>query len=138
MTLTEQLRILSEGHFHTTVISDIVRELVRTSGIVEGTALVTYQHTTGSVLIMEYETGILIDLQDMLERAAPVAGDYVHHVRQLDVNGAAHLRSILLGVSLTVPIANGDLSLGQYQEIVVLDMDPNRRELRVVIQIDGA
>ncbi len=87
---------------------------------------------------MEYETGILIDLQDMLERAAPALGGYVHHVRQYDVNGAAHLCSILLGVCLSVPISNGDLCLGYFQEIVVLDMNPARGERHVVIQVSGA
>jgi len=137
MTVTRQISILSEGNFSTTVITDMVREAVKSSGVMEGAARVYYKHTTGSVLVLEYETGILVDLEDMLEKLAPAAGDYVHHVRRYDANGAAHLCSALLGVSLSVPIVNGDLGLGYFQEIVVLDMDPVRKERTIIIQVDG-
>lgn len=137
MVLTRLLPVLSEGNFYSEVITERVREVVKQSGIREGVAFVFYQHTTGGVIIIEHETGVLVDLQDLLERILPPAGDYAHHKRGYDANGAAHVGVALLGVSVHVPVMDGDLQLGDFQELVVLDMDSARRERSVVVQVMG-
>lgn len=137
MVFTRNLPVLSEGGFYSAVITEQVRGVVRDSGIQQGVAFVFYRHTSGSVVIIEHETGILVDLQDVLEKLLPMDGEYTHHRRGYDVNGAAHLRTALLGVSVHVPVIDGDLGLGEFQEIVVLDMDPPRRERKVIVQIIG-
>ncbi len=137
MVLTRTLPLLSEGSFYTTIITEQVRDIVKESGIREGVAFVFYQHTTGSVMIVEHETGILVDLEDLLEKILPAAGDYAHHRRGFDANGAAHVRTALLGVSVHVPVIEGDLGLGTFQELLVLDMDPARRERTVIVQVMG-
>jgi secondary thiamine-phosphate synthase enzyme len=129
--------VLSEGHFYSAVITEQVRDIVREAGIREGVAFVFYQHTTGSVLIVEHETGILVDLEDVLEKILPAAGEYTHHRRGYDENGAAHIRTALLGVSVHVPVIEGNLGLGAFQELLVLDMDPARRERTVIVQVMG-
>lgn len=90
-----------------------------------------YQHTTGAVVLAEHEAGIVADLEDLLERMAPVNGSYLQHVREVDQNGHAHVRSIVLGTSVSLPILSGSLVLGSYQDILVVDMQTgcNTRQL---------
>lgn len=137
MIRTEEITLLSEGGFHAFNITDQVRDVVQRSGIGEGSALVFYRHTSGAVVIIEHEAGILVDLEDVLEKLIPVGADYTHHRRGYDLNGAAHVRTAFLGVSVTVPVAQADLLLGTYQEIIVIDMDPERKTRSVVIQVTG-
>jgi secondary thiamine-phosphate synthase enzyme len=137
MILTKRLPVLSEGGFFAVNITERVREVVRESTIAQGSALVYYCHTTGTVLLIEHEAGILVDLVDMLQGIIPYVADYKHHLRGYDTNGAAHIRAALLGVSVTIPIVDGDLLMGTYQEVLMIDMDPGRKERTVVVQVMG-
>jgi secondary thiamine-phosphate synthase enzyme len=134
---TEQLELISEGSFFALNITQRIRTIVTQSGIRAGNVLVFYQHTTGAVIVVEHEAGILVDLEDVLERITPVASDYRHHMTGYDRNGAAHVRTALMGVSVTLPVLDGDLLLGQYQDVLVIDMDPNLKTRRVVVQVMG-
>ncbi|MFW6182365.1 MAG: secondary thiamine-phosphate synthase enzyme YjbQ, partial [Chloroflexota bacterium] len=127
----------SEGDFHAFNVTDQVRDVVAHSGIRDGSALIFYRHTTGAVIIVEHEAGILVDLEDVLEKVVPVAADYKHHQRGYDSNGAAHVRTALLNVSTTVPVVDGDLLLGSYQEILVVDMDSGQKVRKVLVQVMG-
>jgi secondary thiamine-phosphate synthase enzyme len=137
MVLTEKLTLVSEGGFYAINVTEQVRAVVKAAGIREGAALVFYRHTTGAVMIVEHDAGILVDLEDVLERIVPVVYDYKHHLRGFDTNGAAHVRTALLSVSVTVPVVDGDLLLGTYQEIVVVDMEPEGRPRTVIVQVMG-
>lgn len=137
MVLTEKLTLVSEGGFYAINVTEQVRAVVKAAGIREGSALVFYRHTTGAVMIVEHDAGILVDLEDVLEKIVPVAYDYKHHLRGFDTNGAAHVRTALLSVSVTVPVVDGDLLLGTYQEIVVVDMEPEGRPRTVIVQVMG-
>ncbi len=137
MILTEKLALLSQGGFHVHNVTDQVRAVVRRSGVREGAALVYYTHTTGGLIIVEHEAGMLLDLEDVLERIAPAAADYRHHLRAYDFNGAAHVRTALLGVSVTLPVLDGELLIGTFQEILVVDMEPQAKARTLVIQVQG-
>lgn len=137
MIHTQEISLFSEGDFHAVNITDRVREVVASSGIEEGKALVFYRHTTGAVMIVEHEAGNLVDLEDALEALVPATADYKHHLRGYDNNGAAHVRTALLNVSVTIPIQGGDLLLGTYQEILVIDMDPGHKTRNIIIQVSG-
>ena len=76
-------------------------------------------------------------LEDTLEKIAPIAYDYKHHMRGFDSNGAAHIRTALLNVSVTAPVIDGDLGIGTWQEILVIDMEPQGRPRTVIIQVSG-
>jgi len=136
---TETHDLPSHGDFYAMNITERVRNTVTRSGIREGHALVYYQHTSGTVLIVEHEAGILVDLQDVLDAIIPPDRDYSHHRRGYDFNGASHLRTALLGVSVTVPVVDGDLLMGTYQEIIVIDFDTadDIRTRRITIQVSG-
>lgn len=137
MVFTEKLTFLSEGSFYALNITEQVRAVVKASGITEGSVLVFYRHTTGAILIIEHEVGLLVDLEDVLEGIIPVAYDYKHHLRGYDSNGAAHVRTALLNVSITLPVVDSDLLIGSYQEIIMLDMEPEGRPRTVVVQVMG-
>ena len=137
MVYSEKITLMSEGKFHAFNITDQVKQIVTSSGIKEGQALVFYQHTSGSVIIVEHEAGMLVDLEELLDRVTPVDFDYKHHLRGYDQNGAAHLRTGLLGVSVTIPIIKGELCLGMYQEVLVIDFDRVENERSVIIQVNG-
>lgn len=134
---TRQITLVSEGPFYTQNITEQARAVVRDSGIQEGMALVFYRHTTGAITIGEHEAGMLVDLEALLESVTPVAGDYKHHLRGYDTNGAAHLRTALLNVSITVPVTAGDLDLGSYQEILLIDLDVGLKQRSLTVKVLG-
>jgi secondary thiamine-phosphate synthase enzyme len=137
MIHTETLTLISDGRFHAFNVTEDVRAAVRAAGIRAGVALVFYRHTTGAVMLVEHEAGMLLDLEEVLEQITPVARDYKHHLRGVDLNGAAHVRTALMNASVTVPVLDGDLAVGTYQDIVVLDMDPEPRPRTVIVQVMG-
>jgi len=139
MVFTETLELQSEGNFYTVNVTERIRDVVNRSGIRHGSVLVFYRHTTGAVLSVEHEIGLLADLEDLLAELAPLDADWRHHRRGYDVNGGAHLRSALLNPSLTVPIVDGELTLGTYQEVVVADFDPidGTRTRTLLVQVAG-
>jgi secondary thiamine-phosphate synthase enzyme len=137
MVYTQTIHFDSEGNWYSLNITEQVRAIVTQSSIKNGLVVVFYQHTTGSVLIIEHEAGFLVDLEDTLERLAPTAGEYAHHMREYDQNGAAHVRTALMPPSITIPVVNGGLPLGEFQDILVVDMQPERKPRSVLVQVMG-
>jgi len=94
--------------------------------------------STAAVTTIEFEPGAVEDLKRAIERLAPADGEFAHNLRWGDGNGYAHVRAALLGPSLTVPIANGALATGTWQQIVLLDFDNRPRRRKVLLQATGA
>lgn len=134
---TKSLTLILDGDFCVANITEQVRSAVQESGIQAGIALVFYPHTTGAVTLVEHEAGIIVDLEDVLERIAPAGHDYKHHIRGYDTNGAAHVRTALLTTSVTIPVIDSDLLLGTYQEILAINMDAEAPTRTVVVQVMG-
>lgn len=88
-------------------------------------------------MVVEHEAGFLVDLEDTLERLIPSSGSYLHHLRGYDVNGAAHVRTALVPPYAALPVINGDLALGEWQDVVVVDMQPERKQRSFFIQVVG-
>ncbi len=137
MVKTRRIQIESAGKFSTFVITEEAKRFVSESGLREGSLTVFLQHTTGSVMIVEHEAGFLVDLEDVLERLVPLEGDYRHHLVGYDKNGAVHVRSALLSASVTIPVQDGSLLLGTYQDIMVLDMQRENAPRSLVLQVMG-
>jgi len=121
MVFTENAAYITEGNFYALNITDQVRDVIKALGIKEGLVLVYFMHTTGAILIIEHEVGILVDLQDVLDSIVPLVYECKHHLRGYDSNGAAHVRTAMLNVSATIPVADADLMIGSYQEIIMVD-----------------
>lgn len=137
MIKTEELILQSDGIFEVKNITETVKEFVKSTGVIEGKVVIFYRHTTGGVIIGEHEAGIIADLHDMFERTIPTQYEYLHHVRGVDFNGHAHIRSALLTISVEVPISDSELLLGTYQEILVIDMQIDQNPRNVIIQVWG-
>jgi secondary thiamine-phosphate synthase enzyme len=119
---------------------DITHELealVQDSGITAGMATVALVGSTGAVTTIEYESGALADLRAALDRVAPVEGHYEHNARWGDGNGFSHVRSALLKTSIAVPVVDGRLQLGTWQQVVVLNLDNRARTRDVVATVVG-
>ena len=116
-------------------ITDEVRKACKKSGIGEGMILVSAMHISAGVFVNDNERGILQDIDNMLEELAPFGPDYNHH-RTGEDNGDAHLKSILVHHQIVVPVTNGDLDLGPWQEIFYAEFDGRRRK-RVIIKVMG-
>ena len=105
------------------------------SGIREGMALVSAMHITAGVYVNDNEEGIIADIDEMLECLAPFGKDYRHH-RTGEDNGDAHLKSILVHHQVVLPVTEGRLDLGPWQQIFYCEFDGGRRK-RVIIKIIG-
>ena len=130
-----RFRIQTHGHSEILDITERVATAVLQSGTSDGLALVFVPGSTAAVTTLEYESGVVEDLQGVLERLAPENAAYKHHLRWGDRNGAAHIRSAMLGADLVVPIEDGELVLGTWQQIVLIDFDERPRTREVVVKV---
>jgi secondary thiamine-phosphate synthase enzyme len=115
---------------------DVVGVLER-SKIEDGLVTVFCPGSTGSVTTIEYESGVLKDLQKAIEKIIPSNIPYEHDRRWGDGNGFSHVRAALMKPSLTIPLIKGRLTLGTWQQIVFIDFDNRRRERNILIQVMG-
>jgi len=116
-------------------ITEEVARVVRGSGIEEGMVLVSAMHITAGVYVNDAESGIIKDIDEWADRLAPKGPDYQHH-RTGEDNGDAHLKSLLIHHQVVVPITNGELDLGPWQQIYYAEFDGQRRK-RVVVKAMG-
>ena len=114
-------------------LTEIVSEAVRGGG--SGLVTVFVVGSTAALTTIEFEAGAIADLNAVFERLAPRHADYRHHERWGDDNGSSHVRAALLGPSLTIPIVDGELTLGTWQQIMLLEFDTRPREREIVIQV---
>jgi secondary thiamine-phosphate synthase enzyme len=129
------LRLATDGDGQIVDLTEGVRSIVRTSGIAHGVAVVFARGSTLAVTTMEHEPGGIADLTELLDRLIPRAGDYEHNRRNADTNAHAHLRAALVGPSESVPVVDGDLVLGTWQQIVLIDFDDRPRKREVAVQL---
>jgi secondary thiamine-phosphate synthase enzyme len=118
------------------ITADVARR-VAGSGFSDGHVLVFVPGSTAAVTTIEYESGVVRDLKAAVERLAPVGIPYRHDARWGDGNGYAHVRAALLGPSLCVPLIDGRLVLGTWQQIVLMDFDNEPRDRKVLVSVFG-
>lgn len=117
-------------------ITDVVKEAVEESGIREGLCLVSAMHLTAGVIVQDDEEGLHDDIWEWLEKLAPFREDYRHHLTGED-NADAHLKNLLVHLQVVLPVTEGKLDLGPWQEIFYAEFD-GQRPKRVIIKIIGA
>lgn len=115
-------------------ITDQVQEIVAASGVKEGMALVSAMHITAAVYVNDWESGLIEDIKEWLNGLAPKA-DYRHHQTGED-NGEAHLKNLVMHHQVILPVTNGKLDLGPWQEVFYAEFDGQRRK-RVVVKVLG-
>ncbi len=132
---TKYLTFKTENRRELIRITDKVKEAVEESGVKEGLCLVSAMHLTAAVIIQDDEEGLHEDIWEWLENLAPFRADYKHHLTGED-NGDAHLKNLLVHLQVVLPITDGKLDLGPWQEIFYAEFDGQRLK-RVIIKIIG-
>ena len=137
MVITKQISLQSKGECDIIDITPQVEQQVTEAGIDNGTVTLFVAGSTAGVTTIEYEPGLVSDFQSLWERAVPRNIPYDHDRRWGDGNGYSHVRASLLGASLVVPFNNKRLTLGTWQQIVLVDFDNRPRSRQIVLQIMG-
>lgn len=137
MTYQKTIEITTAGHGDMHNITDQVQHIVRQSQVVTGVAHVFHVGSTGAIGTLEFEPGLTRDLPEVLNKLMPPSRDYAHEQAWQDGNGHSHLQATLLGPSLTVPISEGDLVLGTWQQIFHLECDVRQRQRTIVVTVIG-
>jgi len=114
-----------------------VRQAVASSNMDSGLACVFVPHSTAAIFTLEYEPGVQKDMREALQRLFPKGIDYEHHKAWNDGNGHSHVRASFLGSSLTLPFYEGEVQLGTWQQVVLMELDNGGRNRTVIIQIIG-
>ena len=137
MTFSETISFSTKGFSDTIDITDQVVSILERSGIENGLVTVFCPGSTGAVTTIEYESGVLRDLQKAIEKIVPSNIPYEHDKRWGDGNGFSHVRAALMKPGLSIPLVSGRLILGTWQQIIFIDFDNRRRNREILVQIIG-
>ena len=137
MVYREQIDVSTTGHRDMHELTNRVQAIVERSGISDGTVHVFNVGSTGMIGTIEYEPGLEKDLPEMLDRLIPPSLDYGHERQWHDGNGHSHLQATLLGPEITVPLSEGCLLLGTWQQIFHLEADIKPRSRKIIVTVMG-
>lgn len=137
MVVTRKISLQSKGHCDIIDITPQVEQQITETDIKNGTVTLFVSGSTAGITTIEFEPGLLADLQTMWARNVPENIPYDHDRRWGDGNGYSHVRASLLGASLVVPFNDKRLTLGTWQQIVVVDFDNRPRSRQLILQIMG-
>lgn len=133
-----EIQIETQGNNQVLNISDRVSQCLSSGSVRNGTVTIFVIGSTAAITTTEFEPGLVNrDLKAAMEGIAPENGTYLHEQTWHDDNGHSHVRASLMGPDLTVPVIDGQLQLGTWQQIVLIDFDTRARSRRVVVQVMG-
>ena len=135
--ITKNTQIKSKSENDIIEITDEVTKTVKESKIQNGAVVVFVVGSTAAITTIEYEPGLQKDFPEMLSRLAPKDIEYAHDNTWHDGNGHSHVRASLIGPGITIPFVEGRLTLGTWQQIVLIEMDTRPRERKIIIQVIG-
>jgi secondary thiamine-phosphate synthase enzyme len=130
-----QLSYSTRGDADVLDITADVQRVISDGPVTDGLVTAFVRGSTAAITTMEFEPGGVADLRDLLDRLIPVEGDYEHNRLNHDTNSHAHQRASLIGASEQVPVIEGRLALGTWQQLVLIDFDDRPRDRTVVVQI---
>ncbi len=134
---TKNTQIKSKSENDIIEITDEVTKTVKESKIQNGAVVVFVVGSTAAITTIEYEPGLQKDFPEMLSRLAPKDIEYAHDNTWHDGNGHSHVRASLIGPGITIPFVEGRLTLGTWQQIVLIEMDTGPRERKIILQVIG-
>jgi len=137
MIVSKKLTLNTRGHGDTIDITLGVERALRESKLISGVVTLFVIGSTAALTTIEYEDGAVADLGRVLETIAPRDAEYEHHLRWGDDNGHSHVRAAMLGPSLSVPFVGGEMTLGTWQQIILIDFDTRPRQREIVAQFSG-
>ncbi len=135
--VSDTIKLHTEGEGDMIDMTSQLSNKVKESKIKNGTVTIFVSGSTAAVTTIEYESGLIHDFPVMLSRIIPKDIEYEHDNTWHDGNGHSHVRSSLIGPSITIPIIHGKLTLGTWQQVVLLEMDTRSRSRTVILQIMG-
>lgn len=135
---TKTIEVKTKGYTDIIDLSDEITKFLSEVKIKDGTLIVFVPGSTAGITTIEYEPGLKKDIPKFLEEILPYKKDYEHHKTWGDDNGSAHIRATLIGPSQSIPIINGQLTTGTWQQVVLIDFDTGARTRKVIMQIMGA
>lgn len=135
--VTKRIGFKTKGDTDIIDVTDMVAKQVEESGLKDGIVTAFVPGSTGGLTTIEYESGLIKDVQRLFEELASKKRDYLHNLRWQDGNGYSHVRATLLGPSLTIPFVEKTLQLGTWQQVVLIDFDNRPRSREIVLQIMG-
>jgi secondary thiamine-phosphate synthase enzyme len=134
----EDVTVDTQGDGDVIDVTGHAQKTIDNSGLRDGLCTVFVAHSTCGVTTIEYEPGCNADLNRVLASVAPDTGAWEHNERNADTNGHSHVKAAMIGPSVTVPFANGELCVGTWQKIVCIDFDDRPRSRRLIVQLLGA
>ncbi len=137
MVINASIAISTKGNADIIDITSQVDGIIKTSKIKNGLVAIFIPGSTGALTTIEYESGALEDFKRAIERIAPENIEYKHNLKWGDGNGHSHVRAALLGPSIAVPIIDGRMLLGTWQQLVFIDFDNRPRNRKIAVQIIG-
>ena len=135
MLVTSTHSVETSGQGDTQDLTPLVTRVIGESPMTSGLATIAVVGSTAGITTIEFEPGVVADLNAVWEALAPRGGDYQHHLRWGDDNGSSHVRAAMLGPSLSIPFVDGRLCVGTWQQIVLVEFDTRSRRRDVVIQL---
>ena len=135
--VSDTIKLQTEGEGDMIDMTSQLSNIVKESKIKNGTVTIFVSGSTAAVTTIEYESGLIHDFPEMLSRIVPKDLEYEHDNTWHDGNGHSHVRSSLIGPSITIPVIHGKLTLGTWQQVVLLEMDTRSRNRTVILQIMG-
>lgn len=137
MVITREITVRTKGEFDVQDITGHLADAIKESGLSAGIVTAFCPGSTGGMTTLEFESGVVADLEAVLDDIAPPDQPYSHHMRWGDNNGHSHIRAALMGPSITIPFVDGVMTLGTWQQVVFCDFDTEPRSRRLVVQIMG-
>lgn len=137
MIYTDKITLATKGFCDIIDITEEVERIVKKSKIKDGLVNVFVKGSTASITTIEYEPNLIKDFQELIEKLIPQNKSYYHNSTWNEGNGFSHLRASLIGPSLSLPISNGKMTLGTWQQIVFCEFDNRARKREVIVQIVG-
>jgi secondary thiamine-phosphate synthase enzyme len=130
-----ELRLSTQGDADVIDITSDVQKVVADGPVDDGVVTAFVRGSTAAITTMEFEPGGVADLRALLDRLVPVEGEYEHNRLNHDTNSHAHQRASLIGASEQVPVTGGNLALGTWQQLVLIDFDDRPRDRTVIVQV---
>ena len=134
---THHFELKTKGNTEIIDITEQVQSIIDSSKYDQGNALIFVGGSTAAITTIEYEPGLLKDYPNFFENIIPSNQKYEHDNTWHDGNGHSHIRAALQGASFTVPFLNGELLLGTWQQIILIDFDNRQRNRKIIIQLTG-
>jgi len=132
-----KIRLSTHGELDVLDITNRVASIVEQAGIADGQVTVFVPGSTAALTTIEYELGAVQDLRNAIERMAPNNIEYAHNLRWGDGNGHSHVRAAMIGPDLHIPVIEGRLTLGTWQQIVLIDCDNRARQRELIVSVIG-